>query len=104
MTSVLTDLQYIVSANDSSKSALDDFGQKWKHTAAQFELNRKFVSTHNPDDEIMTTGPDIYDNYKSQVDAYGERSVYNRDSGQLVPQMAATSVPVRPQGCGPWKW
>ncbi len=31
MTSVFTDLQYIVTVNDSSKSALDDFGQKWKH-------------------------------------------------------------------------
>ena len=26
--SVFTDLQYLTSANDSSKSALDDFGQK----------------------------------------------------------------------------
>jgi hypothetical protein len=100
MTSVLTDLQYIVSANDSSKSALDDFGQKWKHTAAQFELNRKFVSTHNPDDEIMTTGPDIYDNYKSQVNAYGETSVYNRDSGQLVPKWLRPLFPYVPKGAG----
>ncbi len=33
MTSVFTVLQYIVTVNDSSKSALDDFGQKWKHNA-----------------------------------------------------------------------
>ncbi len=31
--SVFTVLQYIVTANDSSKSALDDFRQKWKHNA-----------------------------------------------------------------------
>jgi hypothetical protein len=33
MASVFTALQYISTTNDSSKSALDDFGQKWKHNA-----------------------------------------------------------------------
>ena len=56
----MVSLQYIVSANDSSKSAPDDFGQKWKRTAAQFELNRKFVRTHNHDHENMSAGPGIY--------------------------------------------
>ena len=126
MVSVFTDLQYLASSNDSSKSALDDFGQKWKHTASQFELNRRFTRSHNPDDESMTTGPDIYDNYKRQVNAYGETSVYKRDCGHLVPkpadatktdwregssvrvdktkkhvtqqQMTVTSAPARPQG------
>ncbi len=60
-TSKFTALQYITNANDSSKSALDDSGQKWKHTTAQFELNRKFVRAHNPDDESMTAGPGIND-------------------------------------------
>ncbi len=78
MATVFTALQYIASANDSSKSALDDFGQKWKHTAAQFELNRKFARAHNPDDENMAAGPGIYDKYKRQVNAYGETSVYKR--------------------------
>jgi hypothetical protein len=85
MSSVFTALQYIATANDSSKSALDDFGQKWKHNAVQFEINRRFARTHNPDDESMAAGPGIYDNYKSQVNAYGETSVYKRDCGQLVP-------------------
>jgi hypothetical protein len=89
MATVFTDLQYIASANDSSKSALDDFGQKWKHTPSQFELNRKFARTHNPDDESMDAGPGIYDNYKRQVNAYGETSVYKCDGGQLVPKSAA---------------
>ncbi len=75
MASVFTALQYLTSANDSSKSALDDFGQKWKHTASQFELNRRFARSHNPDDENMTASPRIYDNYKRQVNAYGETSV-----------------------------
>ena len=54
---------------------LDDYGQKWKHTPAQFEINRKFARTHNPPDDIMTVGPDIYDNYKCQVNSYGETIV-----------------------------
>ena len=86
MESVFTALQYITTVNDSAKSSLDDFGQKWKHTAAQFELNRKFARSHNPDDDNMTAGPGIYDNYKRQVNAYGETSVYKRDCGQLVPK------------------
>ena len=69
---------------------IDDYGQKWKHTPVQFELNRKFSHTHNPTDDIMTAGPDIYDNYKRQVHAYGETRVYKRDCGQLVPKTATT--------------
>jgi hypothetical protein len=91
MVSVFTALQYLASANDSSKSALDDFGQKWKHTAAQFELNRRFARLHNPDDERMAAGPGIYNNYKRQVNAHGETSVYKRDCGQLVPKPAAAT-------------
>jgi hypothetical protein len=86
MVSVFTALQYIATANDSSKSALDDFGQKWKHNAVQFELNRRFARAHNPDDESMAAGPGIYDNYKHQVNAYGETSVYKRDCGHLTPK------------------
>jgi hypothetical protein len=91
MVTVFTALQYIASVNDSSKSVLDDFGQKWKHTTAQFELNRKFARAHNPDDESMDAGPGIYDNYKRQVNAYGKTSVYKRDCGQLVPKPAAST-------------
>ena len=63
MASVFTSLQYLTSANDSSKSALDDFGQKWKHSDTQFELNLRFARSNNPDDESMVAGPGIYDNY-----------------------------------------
>ena len=68
---------------------MDDFGQKWKDTPPQFQLNRRFARSHNPDDESMSAGPDIYDNYKRQVNAYGETSVYKRDCGQFVPKPAA---------------
>jgi hypothetical protein len=91
MASVFTALQHIATANDSAKSSLDDFGQKWKHSAAQFELYRKFARSHNPDDDSMTAGPGIYDNYKRQVNAYGETSVYKRDCGQLVPKPVAAT-------------
>ena len=91
MTSVFTALQYIATVNDSAKSSLDDFGQKWKHTTAEFELNRKFARSHNPDDDSMTAGPGIYDNYMRQVNAYGETSVYKRDCGQLVPKSATAT-------------
>jgi ABC-type uncharacterized transport system auxiliary subunit len=37
----------------------------------------------------MAAGPDIYDNYKCQVNSYGETRVYKRVSGQLVPKPAA---------------
>ena len=70
---------------------LDDYGQKWNHTPVQFELNRKFSLTHNPTIDIMTTDPDIYDNYKSQVNAYGETSVYKSDCGQFVPKSESAS-------------
>ena len=66
MASVFTAFQYFATANDSSKSALDDFGQKWKHNTVQFDLNRRFAHVHNPDDESMSAGPGIYDNYKRQ--------------------------------------
>ncbi len=48
-------------------------GQKWKHNAVQFELNRRFAREHNPDDESIVAGPGIYDNYKRQVNDYGEQ-------------------------------
>jgi hypothetical protein len=47
--------------------------------SSQFELNRKFARAHNPDDESMATGPGIYDNYKRQVNAYGEIVRYLRN-------------------------
>jgi hypothetical protein len=50
----------------------------------------KFSRTYNPDDESMTSGPGIYDNYKFQVNTHGETSVYKRDCGQLVPKPAVT--------------
>ena len=71
MTTVLDALQCIDIANDQCKCMLDDYGQKWKHTMAQFELNRKFAREHNPTDDSMETDPGIYDNYKRQVNAYG---------------------------------
>ena len=43
-----------------------------------------------PPDDIMAAGPDIYDNYKRQVNSYGETSVYKRDCGQLVPKPVTT--------------
>ena len=89
MASVFTALQYIATANDSSKPALDDFGQKWKHNAAQFEINRKFARAHNPADISMAAGPGIYDPYKRQVNAYGQLSLYRRECSQLVPPKAA---------------
>ena len=46
---------------------LDDYGQKWKHTPVQFELNRKFALVHNPTDNSMETGPGIYDNYSESA-------------------------------------
>ena len=69
---------------------LDDYCQKWKHTPAQFELNRKFARAHNPMDDSMAAGSGIYDNYKRQVNAYDETIVYKRDSGQLVPKLVTT--------------
>ena len=76
----------------------------------------------------MAAGPDIYDNYNRQVNAYGETNVYKCDCGQLVPkpeaatktewregsavrvaktkkyvlqqQMDVVSPPARPQGAG----
>ena len=33
----------------------------------------------------------IYDNYKRQVNAFGETSGYNRDSGQLIPKPVAAT-------------
>ena len=69
---------------------LHDYGQKWKHIRAQFEVNRKFTRGHNPTDENMEAGPGIYDNYKHQVNTYDETSVYKRDCGQLVPKSADT--------------
>ena len=38
----------------------------------------------------MVAGPGIYDNYKRQVNAYVETSVYKCDCGQLVPNPTAT--------------
>ena len=79
MTTVLGDLQCIYIDNYQSKCMLDDYGQKWKVTPTQFEINRKFAHTHNPVDDTMSAGPVIYDNYKRQVNAYGETRVYHRD-------------------------
>ena len=76
MATVLGALQYLYIANVQTKRLLDDYGRKWRHTPTQFDLNRKFFAhVHNPDDS-MTVGPDIYDNYKRQVNAYGETIVY----------------------------
>jgi hypothetical protein len=72
MTTVLDALQCIDIVNDQCKYMLDDYGQKWKHTPAQFELNRKITRAHNPTDDDMTTVPVICDNYKCQVNAYGQ--------------------------------
>jgi hypothetical protein len=49
-------------------------------------LDRNNPDDENPDDESMVAGPGIYDNYKRQVNSYGETSVYKRDCGQLVPK------------------
>ena len=67
---------------------IDDYGQKWKHTPAQFENNRKLVQAHNPTNDSMAAGPDIFDNYRRQVNDYGETSVYKCDCVQLVPNPA----------------
>ena len=82
-------LQCIYVANDQDKCVLDDFGHKWRHTAQQFEINRKFARVHNPTDDSMAAGPGIYDTYRCQVNAYGEIRVYKRDCAQLVPPKPA---------------
>ena len=89
MATVLGALQCLYIDNDQSKRMLDDYGQKWKHTPAQFELNRKFAGAHNPTDDSMTAGPGIYDNYKRKDNSY-ETSVYKRDCAQLVPNPTVT--------------
>ena len=89
MTTVQEVLQYVYVANDQAKCMLDDFGQKWSHTAQQFEINRKFARAHNPTDDSMAAGPGIYDPYRRQVNAYGQISVYKRECSQLVPPKAA---------------
>ncbi len=43
MATVQEVLQYVYVANDQVKGILDDFDQKWSHTAQQFEINRKFA-------------------------------------------------------------
>ena len=50
---MLDALQCIDIVNDQYKCMLDDHGQKWKHTPAQFEINRKFAREHNPTDDSM---------------------------------------------------
>ena len=90
LTTVLGALQCIYIVDDQSKCMLDDYGQKWKHTPAQFELNCKFACRHNPTDDSMLTGPGIFDNYSRQVNSYGETSVYKCDCAQLVPKPAPT--------------
>ena len=67
---------------------LDDYDQKWKHTPAQFELNRKFARAHYQTDDSMEAGPGIYDNYRRQVNSYVETNVYKRDCVQLAPKAA----------------
>ena len=47
---------------------------------------------HNPTDDNMVVGPDTYDNYKRQVNSYGETIVYLRDCGQLVPKPVAKTT------------
>ena len=90
MATVLDTPQCIDIANDQCKYMLDDYGQKWKHTPEQFELNRKFARAHNPTDDSMETDPVIYDNYNHQVNAYGETRVYKSDCGQLVLKTVTT--------------
>ena len=51
---------------------------------AQFEINRKFARVHNPDDDRMEAGPDIYDNYKRQVNAYGELDLLDQRKHQVT--------------------
>ena len=106
MASVFTALQNIATANDSAKPSLDDFGQKWNDSPAQFELNRKFARSHNPDDDSIAAGPGIYDNYKRQVNAYGiDRSRHLRQlqaSGQCLrrnKRLQARLTPARSQAC-----
>jgi hypothetical protein len=41
----------------------------------------------------MAARPGIYGNYKRQVNAYGETSVYKRDCGQLVPKPVVANQP-----------
>ena len=76
MPSVFSVIQCLYVPNDVTKSILDDLGQKLKHNPAQFELNRKFSRAHNPNDESMTSGPGIYENYKHQVNTYGSALTY----------------------------
>ncbi len=59
---MLGTLQCLSTVNDQDKSMYDHYGQKWKHSPAQFELNHKFARTHNPSDDGMESGQVIYDN------------------------------------------
>ncbi len=77
MATVFTALQYIASANDSSKYSmiLDRNGSILPYSSSSTSNSR----AHIPDDESMAAGPGIYDNYKRQVNAYGEIVRYLRN-------------------------
>ena len=50
-----------------NKNMLDDYGQKWFHTLEQFETNRLFARSRNPELESIAAGPGIFNVFKRQV-------------------------------------
>jgi hypothetical protein len=68
---------------------LDDYGQKWFHTIEQFETNRLFAHSSNPELESISSGPGIFNTFKSQVNAYGQIASYKSACSKLVPKPVA---------------
>jgi hypothetical protein len=72
-----------------NKNMLDDYGQKCFHTLDQFETNRLFARTRNPELESIATGPGIFNVFKRQVNAYGQFAAYKNARRKLVPKVVA---------------
>jgi hypothetical protein len=91
VTSVGTALQYLDVSVVHTKNMLDDYGQKWFHTIEQFETNRLFVRTRNPDLESIAPGPGIFNAFKRQVNDYGQLVTYKSAFSKFVPKPVTQS-------------
>ncbi len=89
--SVVTALQFLDVAVVHNKNMFDDYGQKWFHTLEQFETNRLFARARNPELESIAAGPDIFNVFKRQVNAYGQFAAYKSACSKLVPKAVAPS-------------
>jgi hypothetical protein len=87
--SVGTALQYLDVSVVHTKNMLDDYGQKWFHTLDQFETNRSFALTRNPEFESIAAGPGIFNAFKRQVNTYGQVATYKSAYSKLVPKPVA---------------